>query len=217
MFMAAGLLYAGLGHDRIADLGGAARAMPVTVAAFGVAGRGADGRAAGRGLSGEEAAARRGGGDRAGWSGPGCCRAARRSRRAMSCWCWAARCGAPAEPLDRQAGVAAAELAALGLALASLLLGLVAHRSAAARRPCLQPAGAEGARADAAGRRRRVCRWRSASPAGRRSGCADAGWRRPGGPSARSFEAADSLLRRWPVATLSLVGLVAAFGGLLRA
>ena len=34
MFMAAGLVYAALGHDRIADLGGAARAMPVTVLAF---------------------------------------------------------------------------------------------------------------------------------------------------------------------------------------
>jgi multicomponent Na+:H+ antiporter subunit D len=38
MFMAAGLVYAALGHDRIADLGGIARAMPVTVLAFAVAG-----------------------------------------------------------------------------------------------------------------------------------------------------------------------------------
>ena len=37
MFMAAGLIYAALGHDRIADLGGIARAMPVTVLAFAVA------------------------------------------------------------------------------------------------------------------------------------------------------------------------------------
>jgi multicomponent Na+:H+ antiporter subunit D len=34
MFMAAGLVYAALGHDRIDDLAGAARALPVTVAAF---------------------------------------------------------------------------------------------------------------------------------------------------------------------------------------
>ncbi len=34
MFMAAGLIYAALGHDRIADLAGVARAMPVTVLAF---------------------------------------------------------------------------------------------------------------------------------------------------------------------------------------
>ncbi len=38
MFMAAGLVYAALGHDRIADLGGVARAMPVTVLAFALAG-----------------------------------------------------------------------------------------------------------------------------------------------------------------------------------
>jgi len=38
MFMAAGLVYAALGHDRIADLAGTARAMPVTVLAFAVSG-----------------------------------------------------------------------------------------------------------------------------------------------------------------------------------
>jgi multicomponent Na+:H+ antiporter subunit D len=38
MFMTAGLLYGALGHDRIAELGGAARALPVTVFAFGLAG-----------------------------------------------------------------------------------------------------------------------------------------------------------------------------------
>jgi len=38
MFMAAGLIYASLGHDRIADLAGVARAMPITVLAFAVAG-----------------------------------------------------------------------------------------------------------------------------------------------------------------------------------
>jgi NADH:ubiquinone oxidoreductase subunit 5 (subunit L)/multisubunit Na+/H+ antiporter MnhA subunit len=38
MFMAAGMIYAALGHDRIADLAGVARLMPVTVLAFAVAG-----------------------------------------------------------------------------------------------------------------------------------------------------------------------------------
>ena len=38
MFMAAGLVYAAVGHDRIVDLAGVARAMPVTVLAFGVSG-----------------------------------------------------------------------------------------------------------------------------------------------------------------------------------
>jgi multicomponent Na+:H+ antiporter subunit D len=38
MFMAAGLVYAALGHDRIADLAGTARAMPITVLTFALAG-----------------------------------------------------------------------------------------------------------------------------------------------------------------------------------
>ena len=38
MFMAAGLIYAALGHDRIAGLGGVARALPMTVLAFAVGG-----------------------------------------------------------------------------------------------------------------------------------------------------------------------------------
>lgn len=38
MFMAAGLMAEALGHDRIAELGGIARALPITVIAFGLAG-----------------------------------------------------------------------------------------------------------------------------------------------------------------------------------
>jgi multicomponent Na+:H+ antiporter subunit D len=38
MFMAAGLIYVALGHDRIADMAGVARALPVTVLAFALAG-----------------------------------------------------------------------------------------------------------------------------------------------------------------------------------
>jgi len=38
MFMAAGLVYAALGHDRIADLAGVARAMPLAVLAFAFSG-----------------------------------------------------------------------------------------------------------------------------------------------------------------------------------
>ncbi len=38
MFMAAGLIYAALGHDRVADLRGVARALPMTVAAFALGG-----------------------------------------------------------------------------------------------------------------------------------------------------------------------------------
>jgi len=38
MFMAAGLIYAALGHDRIAELGGIAQALPMTVFAFALGG-----------------------------------------------------------------------------------------------------------------------------------------------------------------------------------
>jgi formate hydrogenlyase subunit 3/multisubunit Na+/H+ antiporter MnhD subunit len=38
MFMAAGLIYVALGHDRIAELGGIARALPMTIFAFGLGG-----------------------------------------------------------------------------------------------------------------------------------------------------------------------------------
>jgi multicomponent Na+:H+ antiporter subunit D len=38
MFMAAGLIYTTLGHDRVADLRGAGRALPVTILAFALAG-----------------------------------------------------------------------------------------------------------------------------------------------------------------------------------
>jgi multicomponent Na+:H+ antiporter subunit D len=38
MFLAAGLIYATLGHDRMADLRGAARALPMTLTAFALAG-----------------------------------------------------------------------------------------------------------------------------------------------------------------------------------
>jgi len=38
MFMAAGLIYSTLGHDRVADLRGAARALPMTLVAFALGG-----------------------------------------------------------------------------------------------------------------------------------------------------------------------------------
>ena len=38
MFMSAGLIYAALGHDRIASLSGAARVLPITVLAFALGG-----------------------------------------------------------------------------------------------------------------------------------------------------------------------------------
>ena len=60
MFMAAGLIYAALGHDRIADLGRRRRARcPSRVLTFALAGLALMGVPSERRLSREEAAARR--------------------------------------------------------------------------------------------------------------------------------------------------------------
>ena len=56
MFLAAGLVAEALGHDRIAELRGVGRAMPMTVFAFGLARPVADGPAAERRLRREMAA-----------------------------------------------------------------------------------------------------------------------------------------------------------------
>jgi NADH:ubiquinone oxidoreductase subunit 5 (subunit L)/multisubunit Na+/H+ antiporter MnhA subunit len=122
---------------------------------------------------------------------------------------------APAAPLTLKPVSRAAELAALGLAFASLLLGLVAigprvPAGLGSSPFALKELGptllviAVGV-ALALGLARRP-------PFGR----AESGWRVPGRAIGRSFERIDSLLRRWPVATLSLLGLSGAFFGLLR-
>ena len=92
MFMAAGLVYAALGHDRIADLGGVGARDAGHRARVRARRPGADGRAAERRLSREEAAARC-----RRQLGPvvvdaSCCRAARCSPRATWCWCSPMRC-----------------------------------------------------------------------------------------------------------------------------
>jgi formate hydrogenlyase subunit 3/multisubunit Na+/H+ antiporter MnhD subunit len=214
MFMAAGLLYAGLGHDRIADLGGAAKAMPVTVAAFGVAGVALMGVLPGGAYLAKKlllgVAADTG----------------------QEVWTWVLQGGAaftagyvvlvlgsafraPPAPLTLKPVSRAAELAALGLALTSLLLGLLAIGPRIPDGLVSSPFALKelgptalviaGGVALALGLARRP-------PFGR----ADSGWRVPGRAVGSSFERIDSLLRRWPVATLSLLGIAAAFGGLLR-
>ena len=57
MFMAAGLIAEALGHDRIAELGGIGRALPMTVFAFGLAGLSLMGLPPSGGFVGEMAAA----------------------------------------------------------------------------------------------------------------------------------------------------------------
>jgi multicomponent Na+:H+ antiporter subunit D len=91
MFMAAGLVYAALGHDRIADLAGAARAMPVTVLAFAVSGLALMGVVPSGAYIAKKLLldAADGSGQ---WWWTSCCRAARCSRPVMSCWCSPMRC-----------------------------------------------------------------------------------------------------------------------------
>jgi formate hydrogenlyase subunit 3/multisubunit Na+/H+ antiporter MnhD subunit len=215
MFMAAGLLYAGLGHDRIADLGGAARALPVTVLAFGVAGLALMGVLPGGAYLAKKLLLAAADGSGQWW------------------WTWVLQGGAAftagyvvlvlgsalrraeapvvlVKPVSRWA-----EFAALGLALASLLLGLAA----------LDPRLPAGLISNPLAPKELlptllvvVAGFALALGLARRPpwGAADAAWRRPVRALGTGFERADHVLRRWPVATLSVVVLVAAFGGLLR-
>jgi formate hydrogenlyase subunit 3/multisubunit Na+/H+ antiporter MnhD subunit len=215
MFMAAGLLYAGLGHDRIADLGGAARALPVTVLAFGVAGLALMGVLPSGAYVAKKLLL-----SAADASGQYWWTLVLQGGAAFTAGYVVLVLGSalrrPAAPLVLVKPVSRlAELAALGLALASLLLGL------AALDPRL-PAGlisnplalkellptllvVAGGVVLASGLARRPP-----------LGDADAAWRRPVRALGTGFEVADTVLRRWPVAALSVAALVAAFGGLLR-
>jgi NADH:ubiquinone oxidoreductase subunit 5 (subunit L)/multisubunit Na+/H+ antiporter MnhA subunit len=215
MFMAAGLLYAGLGHDRIADLGGAARALPVTVLAFGVAGlalmgvlpSGAYvakklllGAADGSGQYWWTVVLQGGAAFTAGYVVLVLGSALRRPEAPLVL----------VKPVSRLA-----EFAALGLALASLLLGLTALDPRLPSGLISNPLAPKelvptllvvaGGIVLALGLARRPP-----------FGDADAAWRRPVRAFGTGFEVADNVLRRWPVAALLVVALAAAFGGLLR-
>ena len=96
MFMAAGLVYAALGHDRIADLAGVARRNARHRAGICRGGACADGGRAERCLSRQEAACSMPPTARDSGGGRSCCRAARCSRRGMSCSCWSVRCAVDA-------------------------------------------------------------------------------------------------------------------------
>ena len=129
MFMAAGLIYYGLGHDRIGDLAGAGRALPISVATFALAGVALMGLPPGGAYVAKKLML-----DAAAASGQ---------------WWWDAvlQVGGfltasyvvlvlafalrrAAGPVELRGSVSrVAELAALSLALASLMLGFVADRS----------------------------------------------------------------------------------------
>ena len=217
MFMAAGLIYAAYGHDRIADIGGAARALPVTVLAFGVAGlalmgvlpSGAYlakklllGAADGSGQWWWEVVLQGGAAFTAGYVVLVLGSALRRPDSAAP----------PLRPVPRLA-----ELAALALASASMLLGLAAAVPNAGL-----PAGlvSNPLALKELGPTLLVVAAGAALAAGlsRRPPFGDpaAAWRRPVRAVGTGFEVADHFLRRWPVAALSLIGLAAAFFWLLR-
>jgi len=207
MFMAAGLIYAALGHDRIADLGGVARALPVSVLAFAVAGVALMGVLPGGAYVAKKLLL-----DAAATGGQ---------------WWWmlVLQGGAaftagyvvlvlrrvlvqPAAPLQLVTKVARlSEFAALGLAVASLLLGFaavmpVAHLPAGLISNPLAPKemlttlmviGGGFALALALAQRPLFNTRSIAAPVG------------------MAFENLDAILRRWPAASLSLFALAAMF------
>jgi multicomponent Na+:H+ antiporter subunit D len=215
MFMAAGLLYAGLGHDRIADLGGAARALPVTVLAFGVAGLALMGVLP----SGAYVAKKLllGAADGSGqWWWTVVLQGGAAFTAGYVVLVLGSALRRPDAPLVLVKPVSRlAEFAALALALASLLLGLAALDPRLPTGLISNPLALKelgptllvvaGGIVLALGLARRPP-----------FGDADAAWRRPVRALGTGFEMADNVLRRWPVAALSVVALVAAFGGLLK-
>jgi formate hydrogenlyase subunit 3/multisubunit Na+/H+ antiporter MnhD subunit len=218
MFMAAGLVYLALGHDRIAGLAGVARALPLTVLTFALAG------AALMGLPPSGAyVAKKLFFDAAGGSGQ---------------WWWERvldvgglltasyvvlvlahalrRADAPIVPKKSVSRIA--ELAALTLALCSLALGFVADGAlgldAIAGMLTLSDLGSAalvlvGGAAIAAALARDLpgTSGRAIARPLRNATVAIGG----------AFACADGLLRRWPVAGLSLLAATIAFGATMLA
>jgi NADH:ubiquinone oxidoreductase subunit 5 (subunit L)/multisubunit Na+/H+ antiporter MnhA subunit len=217
MFMAAGLIYAALGHDRIADLGGVARALPVTVLAFAIAGLALMGVVPSGAYLAKKLLL-----DAADSSGQ---------------WWWTVvlQCGAaftagyvvlvltnalrrPAAPVKLVKRVSRlSEYAALALAVCSLLLAFAALGplpSSLISNPLLpKELGPTllvllGGTLLALGLSRR-----SLFGAGDHDGSV----RRAAVAVGRSFEQTDAFLRRWPTASLALLLSAVAFGGLMLA
>jgi multicomponent Na+:H+ antiporter subunit D len=221
MFMAAGLVYKALGHDRIADLAGVARALPITVLAFVVSGVALMGVVPSGAYLAKKLLL-----DAADQSGQ---------------WWWTIvlqggavftagyvvlvlvtalrRPAAPVQPVKRVAR--ASELAALALSVSSLLLAfaalgpvpgdliknplalkelgttlLVFLGGAALAFTLARSPLAGAARVDVA------------------AGASVRGLMKPVGTA---FESADGFVRRWPSATIGLLTLAALFGWLLLA
>ncbi|HKA72218.1 MAG TPA: proton-conducting transporter membrane subunit [Xanthobacteraceae bacterium] len=222
MFMAAGLIYAGLGHDRITGLGGVARALPLSVLAFAAGGVALVGVPPSGAYLAKELLLQAAG--------------------ETEQWWWAAviqaggiftagylvlvlaHAFAPAdEPVTLQVRVPwTREAAALALALCSLVLGLAPWEAylpasrAAPSGPLVLKAFAAAFWPIVGGAVLAVLlgRW------GKRLACAPAGFlvatagplRRAADVVGRIIERADGTLRQWPAAGLSLLVLAILFG-----
>jgi NADH:ubiquinone oxidoreductase subunit 5 (subunit L)/multisubunit Na+/H+ antiporter MnhA subunit len=215
MFMAAGLVYAALGHDRIDDLAGAARALPITVLAFVIGGVALMGVVPSGAYLAKKLLL-----DSA-------------DQSAQWWWTWVLQGGAvftagyvvlvlarvlrrPAAPVDVAPVSMLSQMAALGLALASLLLSLAAVLgplpSSLLSNP-LSPmelgttlAVLAGGTLLAAGLARRPLIGSGGSAL---RGMTDA--------LGRALERGDYQVRRWPSAMLALLVIAALFGWLLVA
>ena len=228
MFMSAGLIYAAIGHDRIADLRGAGRVSPLGVAAFAIAGVALMGvPPSGASLAKElmlQAAAQTGQ-----WWWQAVIEAGGMFTAAYLILVLAHALAPAAEPLARPAAAAPriGEAATLALALCSLLLGLVDW---APFLPVPHDTVSKALSLDAIPKVLTqilggavlailLGRWGERPPSGafwRIPAAAVAPVRRATVALGGAVERADGLLRQWPAAGVCLLGLALLFGAAMR-
>ena len=220
MFMAAGLVAGALGHDRVRDLGGIGRALPLTVLAFGIAGLSLVGLQPSGGYLVKallKGAVESGG---AWWWGL-ILDAGGLLTAAYLTWVLGQALSRPGRSLTLvKAPRPSQELVVLSLALASLLLGLLPPATfdliAVGRGPGVEPIAAAWAGA---------LSWDSVlaglwpvltaaglvlvfAPWGERERAGPLGWPARGASVfGQAVERLDAVLRRWPIAGLSLLTL----------
>ncbi|MFO1398773.1 MAG: proton-conducting transporter membrane subunit [Burkholderiales bacterium] len=216
MFMAAGLVYAALGHDRIRDLAGVGRALPLTVLAFVVAGLALMGvLPSGAYLAKKLLLASADASGQWWWTAVLTCGAAFTAGYVALFLFNALRRGAPvvlAAPVALRS-----QLAALALAVGSFLLAF------AAQGPLPDGLVSSPLKASELGNTLAVCAagvllaLAAARDPRAASNAAVRAVRRVGVPAGNALARLDFTLRRWPVATLAMLALAAGFAGALTA